>query len=95
VNELYAARGRAEGLAPVPAYIGLGFTVRGEMLCHHVFGTLATPRTFGNYGAGTTLFWIDPVREITFVCLSAGVMEHNANTRRFQKIADILFSAVE
>jgi CubicO group peptidase (beta-lactamase class C family) len=60
-----------------------------------VFGTLATPRTFGNYGAGTTLFWIDPVRDITFTCLSAGVMEHNANTRRFQKMADIIFSAVE
>jgi CubicO group peptidase (beta-lactamase class C family) len=95
VNELYAARGRAEGIAPVPAYIGLGFTVRGEQLCHHMFGTLASPRTFGNYGAGTTLFWIDPVRDLTFVCLSAGVMDHNANTRRFQKMADIIFSAVE
>jgi CubicO group peptidase (beta-lactamase class C family) len=95
VNELYAARGRAEGLAPVPAYIGLGFSLRGEMLCHHMFGTLASPGTFGNYGAGTTLFWIDPVRDITFVCLSAGVMEHNANTRRFQKLADIIFSALD
>jgi len=95
VNELYAARGRAEGIAPVPAYIGLGFTVRGEQLIHHMFGTLASPRTFGNYGAGTTLFWVDPVRDITFTCLSAGVMEHNANTRRFQAMADIIFSAVE
>lgn len=94
-NELYAARGRAEGLPPVPAYIGLGFTVRGEQLIHHMFGTLASPRTFGNYGAGTTLFWIDPVRDLTFVCLSAGVMEHNANTRRFQKMADLILSAVE
>jgi CubicO group peptidase (beta-lactamase class C family) len=93
VNELYAARGREAGLEPVPAYIGLGFTLRGEQLCHHVFGTLASPRTFGNYGAGTSLFWIDPVRDITFVCLSAGVMEHNANTRRFQKLADIVLSA--
>jgi len=95
VNELYAARGREHGIAPVPAYIGLGFTVRGEQLIHHMFGTLASPRTFGNYGAGTTLFWIDPVRDITFTCLSAGVMEHNANTRRFQTMADIIFSAVE
>ena len=93
VNELYAARGREAGLAPVPAYIGLGFSLRGEQLCHHVFGTLASPDTFGNYGAGTTLFWIDPVRDISFVCLSAGVMEHNANTRRFQKLADLIFSA--
>jgi CubicO group peptidase (beta-lactamase class C family) len=94
VNELYAARGRAEGLEPVPAYIGLGFTLRGEALCHHMFGTLASPGTFGNYGAGTTLFWIDPVRDISFTCLSAGVMEHNANTRRFQRLADLVFSSV-
>ena len=33
VNELYAQRGRAEGLEPAPAYIGLGFSVRGEALC--------------------------------------------------------------
>ena len=26
------------------------------------------------------------MRDITFTCLSAGVMEHNANTRRFQRI---------
>ena len=94
-NELYAARGRAEGLDPVPAYIGLGFSLRGEQLCHHMFGTLASPGTFGNYGAGTTLFWIDPVRDISFTCLSAGVMEHNANTRRFQKLADRVFSAAD
>ena len=93
VNELYAARGRAEGLVPAPAYIGLGFSMRGEALCHHMFGTLATPGAFGNYGAGTSLFWIDPVRDITFTCLSAGVMEHNANMRRFQKIADIIHAA--
>ena len=93
VNELYAQRGRAEGLTPAPAYIGLGFTLRGTALCHHLFGTLASPDTFGNYGAGTTLFWIDPQRDITFVCLSAGVMEHNANTRRFQKYADMVHAA--
>jgi CubicO group peptidase (beta-lactamase class C family) len=93
VNELYAQRGRAEGLMPAPAYIGLGFTLRGTALCHHLFGTLATPGTYGNYGAGTTLFWIDPQRDISFACLSAGVMEHNANTRRFQKYADMVHSA--
>ena len=93
VNELYAQRGRAEGLTPAPAYIGLGFTMRGSALCHHLFGTLASPGAFGNYGAGTTLFWIDRQSDITFACLSAGVMEHNANSRRFQKYADMVHSA--
>jgi CubicO group peptidase (beta-lactamase class C family) len=95
INELYAARGREEGLDPAPAYIGLGFSVRGTALCPHMFGTLASPRSFGNYGAGTSLFWVDPQRDITFACLTAGVMGHNANMRRFQKIGDMVISAAD
>jgi CubicO group peptidase (beta-lactamase class C family) len=95
VNELYAARGREEGIEPAPAYIGLGFSLRGTALCHHMFGTLASPRTFGNYGAGTSLFWVDPERDITFACLTAGVMGHNANMRRFQKLSDMVLSAAQ
>jgi CubicO group peptidase (beta-lactamase class C family) len=92
-NELYAQRGRERGWDPEPAYIGLGFSLRGERIIHHMFGTLASPGTFGNYGAGTTLFWVDPERDITFVCLSAGLMESNANTERFQRLSDIVHAA--
>ncbi|HUN27328.1 MAG TPA: serine hydrolase domain-containing protein [Steroidobacteraceae bacterium] len=92
-NELNAQRGRDRGWDPEPAYLGLGFALRGTALCHHLFGTLASPGTFGNYGAGTTLFWVDPERDLTFVCLSAGVMESNANTERFQRLSDIVISA--
>jgi CubicO group peptidase (beta-lactamase class C family) len=60
-----------------------------------MFGTLASPGTFGNYGAGTSLFWVDPERELTFVFLSAGLMEHNANMERFQRLSDMVISAVE
>jgi CubicO group peptidase (beta-lactamase class C family) len=93
-NELYTARARERGWDPVPAYIGLGFSLRGTAMCHHMFGTLASPGTFGNYGAGSTLFWIDPERELSFTFLSAGVMESNANIERFQKLSDIVISAV-
>jgi CubicO group peptidase (beta-lactamase class C family) len=92
-NELYAARGRERGWDPAPAYIGLGFSLRGEAMCRHMFGTLASPGTFGNYGAGTTLFWIDPQRDLSFTFLSAGLMESNANTERFQKLSDMVISA--
>jgi CubicO group peptidase (beta-lactamase class C family) len=92
-NELYYQRGKEKGLAAVPAYIGLGFTLRGEKLIHHMFGTLASPRAFGNYGAGTTLFWVDPVRDLTFTALTAGVMEHNANCDRFQRWSDLIIAA--
>ncbi|HWG71229.1 MAG TPA: serine hydrolase domain-containing protein [Steroidobacteraceae bacterium] len=92
-NELYAARGRERGWDPSPGYIGLGFSLRGTALCRHMFGTLASPGTFGNYGAGTTLFWIDPERDLSFIFLSAGLMESNANIERFQKLSDMVISA--
>ena len=94
-NELYYQRGKDVGLEEVPAYIGLGFTIRGEKLAHHMFGTLTSPRTYGNYGAGTTMYWVDPDRDLTFVALTAGLMEHNANTARFQRWADMIVSALD
>lgn len=94
-NELYTQRGKERGWPPFPAYIGLGFSLRGTAMGHHMFGTMTSPGTFGNYGAGTTMYWIDPERDITFVCLSAGVMESNANIERFQKFSDIIISAAE
>jgi CubicO group peptidase (beta-lactamase class C family) len=94
-NDLYTARGKERGWGEVPGYIGLGFSLRGPALIHHMFGTLASEGTFGNYGAGTTLYWIDPERDLTFVCLSAGVMESNANIERFQKLSDIVISAAD
>jgi CubicO group peptidase (beta-lactamase class C family) len=92
-NELYTERAKARGWAPSPAYIGLGFSLRGTAMMHHMFGTLASPGTFGNYGAGTSLFWVDPERELTFAFLSAGLMEHNANMVRFQRLSDMVISA--
>lgn len=92
-NELYKTLAHRRGWEPAPAYIGLGWSLRGTALCHHLFGTLASPGTFGNYGAGTTLFWVDPARDLIFVCLSAGVMESNDNIERFQRLSDMAVSA--
>lgn len=92
-NELYRTLAYRRGWEPAPAYIGLGWSLRGTAICHHLFGTLASPGTFGNYGAGTTLFWVDPARDLTFVCLSAGVLESNDNIERFQRLSDMAVSA--
>ena len=92
-NELYKMLAHKRGWEPSPAYIGLGFSLRGTAVCHHQFGTLASPGTFGNYGAGSALYWVDPELDLTFVCLTAGVMESNDNIERFQRLGDITISA--
>jgi len=92
-NELFKQLAIGCGWEPSPAYLGLGFFLRGEAICHHHFGTLTSPRTFGNMGAGSTMFWVDPERDMTFVCLSAGVMNEAQNIARFQRLSDIAVSA--
>jgi CubicO group peptidase (beta-lactamase class C family) len=94
-NELYVQLLASRGWAPYPAYIGLGFFLRGEAICPHQFGTLASARTFGNTGYGSTIFWIDPQREMTFVCLTAGVMNEPDNIERFQRLSDMAIAAAE
>jgi CubicO group peptidase (beta-lactamase class C family) len=93
-NELYRPMFYERGWPTAPAYQGLGFQLRGTALCRHLFGTLTSPGTFGNYGAGSALYWVDPARDLTFVCLSAGVMKSTDNIERFQRLSDIAVSAV-
>jgi CubicO group peptidase (beta-lactamase class C family) len=92
-NELTRARYQQRGWPPEPAYLGLGFALRGTAVCHHLFGTLASPGTFGNHGAGSALYWVDPERDLSFVCLTAGVMDSLDNIERFQRLSDIAISA--
>ncbi|KAB0493519.1 MAG: beta-lactamase family protein [Pseudomonas sp.] len=93
-NELYRTVAlRAGWTTPPKACIGLGFNVRGADLVHHQFGTLTSEETFGNYGAGTGLFWVDPVLNMTFTCLSAGVLPQARNIERFQRLSDMAVAA--
>jgi CubicO group peptidase (beta-lactamase class C family) len=92
-NELFKPLAISRSWEPSPAYLGIGFFLRGEAICHHHFGTLTSPRTFGNFGAGSSIYWVDPERDMTFVCLSAGVMNEADNIERFQRLSDIAISA--
>lgn len=92
-NELYRTVHLRAGWAEMPAYMGLGFNVRGTQIGPHQLGTLTSPETFGNYGAGSALFWVDPALDVSFACLTAGVMTQAANIARFQKLSDIVVSA--
>jgi len=94
-NELYKSVAINHGWDPYPAYLGLGFGLSGEKVIPNLFGTLSSPATFGNYGSGSTLFWVDPELDMTFVYLSAGVMQQAPNIERFQRLSDIALSAAK
>jgi CubicO group peptidase (beta-lactamase class C family) len=92
-NEFYANVIRAAGGVVPPANIGLGFSVRGPQMGTTLFGTLASPSTFGAHGAGTTIFWVDPERDISFVGLMTGLMKTIDNLWRWERLSDIVHAA--
>jgi CubicO group peptidase (beta-lactamase class C family) len=92
-NDFYANAIRAAGGIAPPANLGLGFSVRGPQMGTSMFGTLASAGTFGAHGAGTTLFWVDPERDISFVGLMTGLMPSVDNLQRWQRLSDIVLAA--
>jgi CubicO group peptidase (beta-lactamase class C family) len=93
-NHLFDSVCEARGWDDFPAYIGLGFFLRGEGIFPMPFGLTASSNTFGGLGAGSTMFWVDPQRELVFVCLTTGLIEDSRNFERLQRLSDLVQAAV-
>ena len=93
LNDLYAALATRRAGSPRRPTSGSASCCVARASTTIFFGTLASPRTFGNFGAGSSLFWVDPEKGLTFVCLTAGVMEEAPNILRFQRLSDMAHAA--
>lgn len=93
-NSLWDYARGMRGWPAIPAYHGLGFYLRGEGVFPHAFGQLSSPGTFGGIGSGSTCFWVDPQRELSYVFMSAGLMEDSYSWERHQRYADLVQSAI-
>jgi CubicO group peptidase (beta-lactamase class C family) len=93
-NHIFDAMCESRGWDPFPAYLGLGFFLRGEGIFPMPFGATASSGTFGGLGAGSTMFWADPQRELAFVCLTTGALEDSRNFERMQRLSDLVLAAV-
>jgi CubicO group peptidase (beta-lactamase class C family) len=93
-NEVFDCVLELRGWEPWPAYLGLGFWLRGDTITPGPFGSLNSPRSYGGFGAGSTGFWVDPERDLTFVMLTTGLMEESRSFERFQRISDLVVSAL-
>ena len=92
-NQLWDFARQTRGWPDFPAFLGLGFFLRGNGVFPTPFGTLASPRAFGCVGLGSTLFWVDPERALTCVCFTSGLLEESRNIERFQRLSDIVHAA--
>ena len=93
-NDIFDYAREMRGWPEWPAYLGLSFFLRGEGIFPTSMGISTSPGTFSGQGTGSTLFWVDPVRDLTFVCLTAGVIEDGDNILRFQRLSDMVVAAV-
>jgi CubicO group peptidase (beta-lactamase class C family) len=93
-NGFYAFACEQRGWEPWPANIGLSFFLRGAGIYPSYFGLTSSPHTFGGLGAGSAMFWVDPERDLTFVCLTAGLVEETRHLDRSQRLSDLVQAAV-
>jgi len=84
----------AHGLPDYPANFSLlGGYVRGKGHYMNGAGYLASPRTFYAVGGGSTMWMVDPERDLTFVFLSAGFIEGLAHFDRLRRLGDLVLAA--
>lgn len=93
-NNLWNYARELRGWDEFPAFLGLSFFLRGTGIFPTYFGTMASSGTFGGVGAGSTMFWVDPERNLTFVCLTSGLLEESRSIDRFQRLSDLVTAAV-
>lgn len=93
-NHLSDYMRQMHGWPVFPAYMGLTFFVRGEGIFPAPLGLSVSPKTFAGMGAGSTIFWVDPDRDLSFVFLSAGLMEEAESWLRKQRLSDLVSASL-
>jgi CubicO group peptidase (beta-lactamase class C family) len=84
----------AYGLADYPANFSLlGGYVRGDGYFINGAGYTASPDTFYAVGGGSTMWLVDPERDLTFVFLSAGLLDGLAHFDRLRQHSDLVLAA--
>jgi CubicO group peptidase (beta-lactamase class C family) len=85
---------QARDLPDFPANFSLlGGYVRGDGHYLSALGHTASPRAFGAVGGGSTLWMVDPDRDLTFVFLSARFLEGLDHFKRLQQLSDLALAA--
>lgn len=83
-------------MTPLKANFSLmGGYVRGHG--HHLSpsGATASPRSISAVGGGSTLWMVDPERDLTFVFLSSGFLEGLFHLERLSRLSDLALASCE
>ncbi len=84
-----------DGGMGMPMHRGLGVHTRGMTEKIRGLGAIASPRTFGHGGVGTSYCWADPDSGVSFAYLSNSRQPDPWHSRRLDVVANLVHSAID
>lgn len=85
---------RVDEYMGMPMHRGIGPHLRGDTETIRGLGTLASPRTFGHGGVGTSYCWADPDSGVSFAYLTNNRIPDPWHTRRLDLVANFVHAAI-
>ena len=86
---------RIDGYHNLEMHRALGPHKRGTGGHACIFGSLASPLTFGHGGIGTNVCWGDPSTGVAFTYLSNEIQTREWSSSRFDRISNIIHAAID
>ena len=83
-----------DGGMEMPMHRGLGVHVRGTTETIRGLGSLASPRTFGHGGVGSSYCWGDPDSGVSFAYLTNSRIPDPWHSSRLDLVANLVHSAI-
>jgi CubicO group peptidase (beta-lactamase class C family) len=78
----------------MPMHRGLGVHVRGTSDRIRGLGTIASPRTFGHGGVGTSYCWADPDSGVSFAYITNSRIPDPWHSRRLDLVANLVHASI-
>ena len=79
----------------MPMHRGLGPHSRGTTATIRGLGSLASPRTFGHGGVGSSYCWADPESGVSFAYLTNSRVPDPWHTERIDLVSNFIHSAID
>ncbi len=85
---------RVDGYMGIPMHRGLGPHVRGTTETIRGLGSIASPRTFGHGGVGSSYCWADPDSGVSFAYLTNSRLADPWHSARLDVISNAVHAAI-
>ena len=86
---------RVDGYMGMPMHRGLGPHLRGTTDTIRGLGSLASPRTFGHGGVGSSYCWADPDSGVSFAYLTNSRVSDPWHSERMDRISNAVHAAID